>query len=275
MRPRRPQHSGLASACIFLNSVFFAALASAQNQYGDSAWTGQNAPTLQQGRSANLPTAGALHNASQSTSAPQAQQPVSSPQHIVQQGYSNSPSHIRTPAYPGLPNSAVVPASAEAPEDSKPSFNDDTGIPAGQPVSTGTELTPINGADRNTAADQSSGGVLQTIVSVGSSLLIVGGLFFGLVWVYRKTANTTIGSGLPKGVVNVLGRAPIAARQQMVLVRFGHKLVLVSVVQGDARAISEITDPLEVDRLTGLCESAKPDSSVQSFRSFLSEGSKA
>lgn len=153
----------------------------------------------------------------------------------------------------------------------------DTSIPAGIPTSTeprSTDLTPIKGADRGAAESEPSGGVMQTIVSVGSSLMIVAGLFFGLVWVYRKTATSTGGGSLPKQVVNVLGRAPIAARQQMVLVRFGNKLVLVSLVQGDARPISEITDPLEVDRLSGLCESAKPDSSVQSFRSFLSEGSK-
>ena len=78
--------------------------------------------------------------------------------------------------------------------------------------------------------------------------------------------------GLPKHVVNVLGRTPLAARQQLVLVRFGSKLVLVSLVQGDARPISEITDPLEVDRLSGLCESQQPGSITQSFRNVLNQG---
>ncbi|GAB5403989.1 MAG: hypothetical protein Aurels2KO_22200 [Aureliella sp.] len=264
MRPSRPLLCGFVSTCVFLTSVFSATFASAQAQYGDSVWTGAASAPQQHG--AQLPSAAPRQHAAQ----PQQNTVQRSPH----SGYANSPSQVGTQGYPNQPTSGVIQASAQGPARDQTS-DENTSVPVGQPVSTGTELTPINGVDRSGAEDQSSGGVLQTIVSIGSSLLIVGGLFFGLVWVYRKTANTTLGGGLPKGVVNVLGRAPIAARQQMVLVRFGHKLVLVSVVQGEARTISEITDPLEVDRLTGLCESAKPDSSVQSFRSFLSEGSKA
>ncbi len=61
----------------------------------------------------------------------------------------------------------------------------------------------------------------------------------------------------------------MAPRQQLVLLRFGPKLVLVSLAHGDARTISEITDPLEVDRLAGFCESTKPGSISESFRSVL------
>jgi flagellar biogenesis protein FliO len=108
------------------------------------------------------------------------------------------------------------------------------------------------------------------LLSVGSSLLIVIGLFLGVAWFARKTMNTTFG-GLPKQVVSVLGRTPLAPRQQLVLVRFGSKLVLVSMIQGEARTISEITDPLEVDQLAGLCESSQPGSITNSFRSILQQ----
>lgn len=117
--------------------------------------------------------------------------------------------------------------------------------------------------------DRAAPGSLQALLSIGSSLLIVVGLFLGVAWCYRKTLHTSIGGGLPQQVVNVLGRTPLAARQQMVLVRFGSKLVLVSVIQGEARTLSEITDPLEVDQLVGLCEAAKPGSISHSFKNVL------
>jgi flagellar biogenesis protein FliO len=103
------------------------------------------------------------------------------------------------------------------------------------------------------------------IVSMLGSLAIVLGLFFCLVWFMRR--------GLPKGsrvvpneVVEVLGRAPLAARQQMHVVRFGHKLVLVSVTPGGAEALAEITDAAEVDRLAGICHQAQPNSATNAFR---------
>ncbi|MCA9160687.1 MAG: flagellar biosynthetic protein FliO [Planctomycetales bacterium] len=112
-------------------------------------------------------------------------------------------------------------------------------------------------------------GTLQMLVSIVSSLLLVVGLFLGVAWCYRKTLGTTLAGGLPKQVVHVIGRTSISARQQMVLVRFGSKLLLVSVIQGEARTLGEITDPLEVDQMLGLCESGQPGSISQSFKSLL------
>lgn len=120
--------------------------------------------------------------------------------------------------------------------------------------------------------EPTSSNTLRMLVSVGSSLMIVLGLFLGAVWFYRKSLGRLQSQGLPKSVVQVLGRTPVASRQQMVLIRFGSKLVLVNLVHGDARTISEITDPLEVDRLVGLCEGSRPGSSSASFRELLSQG---
>ena len=117
-----------------------------------------------------------------------------------------------------------------------------------------------------------SGSLISTMMSVGSSLLIVIGLFLGVAWCYRKTSNTALGGGLPKHVVKILGKTPIAPRQHLLLVRFGSKLVLVSMAQGEARTLSEITDPLEVDEIAGMCESSQPGSITNSFRSILSQG---
>ncbi len=136
-----------------------------------------------------------------------------------------------------------------------------------------TKRTPLNSKKLDsTQADskRSGGNTLQMLFSVGSSLLIVIGLFLGVAWCYRKTLNTSLG-GIPKHVVSVLGRTAIAPRQQLILVRFGSKLVLVSMNQGESRTISEITDPVEVDQLAGACESHQPHSLTSSFRSILNQ----
>ena len=98
--------------------------------------------------------------------------------------------------------------------------------------------------------------------------MIVIGLMLGAAWCYRRAMPGATGS-LPKQVIQILGRTPLAPRQQLVLIRFGQKLVLVSNLHGEVRTISEITDPLEVDRMAGMCESAQAGSISDSFRTVL------
>ncbi len=69
-------------------------------------------------------------------------------------------------------------------------------------------------------------------------------------------SRTKLTGALPKQVVNVLGRTQLAPRQQLVLIRFGSKLILVSNLQGEVRTLSELTDPLEVDQMRYMRERA-------------------
>jgi flagellar biogenesis protein FliO len=181
---------------------------------------------------------------------------------------SNSPAPNYSPnaAWVGSPSgpSNVMQASYTAPVVNT--------TPVDQPVA---KRTPLNSKKTEASlADgkSSAGNTLKMMFSVGSSLLIVIGLFLGVAWCYRKTLSTSLG-GIPKQVVSVLGRTAIAPRQQLILVRFGSKLVLVSMNQGEARTISEITDPLEVDQLAGTCESHQPHSLTNSFRNILNQNS--
>jgi hypothetical protein len=65
--------------------------------------------------------------------------------------------------------------------------------------------------------------------------------------------------------VSVLGRVPLAARQFAQLVRVGNKLVLLSVTPAGAETLTEITDPVEIDRLLGLCLERQSHSSTSEF----------
>jgi flagellar biogenesis protein FliO len=102
------------------------------------------------------------------------------------------------------------------------------------------------------------------------SLLVVVGLFLAVVWLLRR--GLPPGAHLlPREVVEVLGRTPLAGRQQAHLLRIGNKLVLVSVTPGGADTLTEVTDPLEVDRLAGLCRAAQPQSSTDAFQRILQQ----
>jgi flagellar protein FliO/FliZ len=110
----------------------------------------------------------------------------------------------------------------------------------------------------------------SSTLSTAASLLVVVFLFLGAVLVLRKSQPKQF-QKLPKDVVEVLGRSPIAPRQNLVVVRFGSKLILVSQQPGETRTLSEIHDANEAGRLIGMCESSRPESISNSFREVLQQ----
>lgn len=110
----------------------------------------------------------------------------------------------------------------------------------------------------------------NAIVTVVGSLTAVLGVFLIVVWCSKKFAPPGAGL-LPKEAVELLGRAPLTARQQMQLVRVGHKLVLVSMSPTGIEPLTEITDPTEVEHLLALCRRGKSSSSTAVFLQTLSE----
>jgi len=121
--------------------------------------------------------------------------------------------------------------------------------------------------DKNAAG---KGSPLSAMITVGGSLVVVLGLFLVVAWALRKTAPR--GSlVLPKEVFDILGRAPLGARQQVQLLRCGNKLLLVSITPGGAETLTEVTDPLEVDRIAGICHQAHPKSATTAFRQVFQQ----
>ncbi|MGH7194274.1 MAG: FliO/MopB family protein [Candidatus Saccharimonadales bacterium] len=113
----------------------------------------------------------------------------------------------------------------------------------------------------------------STLLTGAASFAVVLGLFFVVAWALRR--------GMPRGamllpsdVVEVLGRAPLSSRQFAHLVRCGNKLLLVHLAAGCAETLTEITDPVEVDRLAGLCKQAHPQSTTASFRHVFQQVSR-
>lgn len=141
---------------------------------------------------------------------------------------------------------------------------DSAGEPAQyQPSHKSTPLAPPT--SELDGSEPSSSGTLQSLLSVSTSLLIVLGLFFGTIWFYRRAGLQASSGNLPGQVVQILGRTAMGPRQQLMLVQFGSKLVLVSHVQGEIKPLSEITDPAEVKQLAALCTHSKSSGPASLF----------
>lgn len=109
-----------------------------------------------------------------------------------------------------------------------------------------------------------------SLLKVAGGLGAVLGLFLIVAWAMRRVtpANPPL---LPSEVLEVLGRAPLAGRQQVHLIRLGRKLVLVSVTPAGIETLSEVAEPEEVDRLAGICRQAMSGSATAAFREVLQQ----
>lgn len=109
-----------------------------------------------------------------------------------------------------------------------------------------------------------------SITTIVSSLAVVLGAFFLVVWCARR-ANPHASAVLPKEVVETLGRTSIGNRQYLQLVRVGSKLLLLSITPHGTETLTEITSNDEVERLTGLCQQHQPGSVTTTFRNILAQ----
>ncbi|HAN96445.1 MAG TPA: hypothetical protein DCQ98_02970 [Planctomycetaceae bacterium] len=95
-------------------------------------------------------------------------------------------------------------------------------------------------------------------------------LIIGAAWLMRKTQPRGF-AALPREAVEVLGRVPLDARQQLQLVRLGRKLVLFGSGPQGVMPLSEVDDPQEVEELLTACRAGKSGSAVEGFRSLLQQ----
>jgi flagellar protein FliO/FliZ len=125
----------------------------------------------------------------------------------------------------------------------------------------GAKPIPLAGPNAKTPAASSSWSSFGTMLG---SLAIVLGLFVVTIKLLRR--------GLPgakqrlaRDVVEVLGQTPLAPRQTLQVIRFGNKILLVAMSPDGCDTLTEITDPLEVDRVAGMCQQTQANSSTKTF----------
>lgn len=122
--------------------------------------------------------------------------------------------------------------------------------------------TRNDGANPPSKSAATGSGIWTTVISLAA---IVGCLVLVGHWLKPYLGAPR---GLPVEAFELLGRRLIEQKVAVHLIRCGSRVLVVSVSPEGARTLSEITDPVEVDRLTDAChnQTAAPRFPVPSFR---------
>lgn len=108
------------------------------------------------------------------------------------------------------------------------------------------------------------------LTSTATALGVVIGLLLATSWLLKRGQPRTPGQ-LPPEAFCVLGRAILPDRTPVQLLRLGSKLVLVANHQDQVRPLAEITDPLEVERLAGICQQSHQVGPAAEFQQVLQQ----
>lgn len=111
---------------------------------------------------------------------------------------------------------------------------------------------------------------LESLSTAGMGLAVVVGLFLVCMWMLRRSGPKPNGA-LPSDAFAVLGRAPLSPQSFAHLLRVGNKLVLVAMTPSGVQPLTEVTDPMEVDRLAGLCAGGRGHGPSAEFQQVLAQ----
>ncbi|MDP1564227.1 MAG: flagellar biosynthetic protein FliO [Pirellulaceae bacterium] len=110
----------------------------------------------------------------------------------------------------------------------------------------------------------------KSLLQTGVALVVVLGLMFGFVWLFKRTAPKSL-LPLPIETVQVLGNAPLHGKQHLRLIRLGQRVLLLAVSETTSRTLAEVTDPDEVQYLLQMCEGKNARHESQTFDAILRE----
>lgn len=111
----------------------------------------------------------------------------------------------------------------------------------------------------------------ESLATAGAGLAVVVGLFFICMWLLRRSSGAKATGMLPNEAFVVLGRAPLTPQSFAHLLRVGNKLVLVAITPDGIQPLTEVVDPIEVDRLTGVCASGRGHGPAAEFQQVLAQ----
>jgi flagellar biogenesis protein FliO len=180
-----------------------------------------------------------------------------------------TPAHARLSA--GLPPAERGVAAHPAPLSADALPDTDRARPALKLSPPGTRANSPADSNRADGSRRITGfSVVRTTLT---ALAVTVGALLLLTLLLRRTLPAAL-RNLPPEVFEVLGRAQLAERQHVHLVRFGQRLLLVAVGPSGADTLSEINQLEEVQRLTAICAQRNPSSSTSSFRQIFDQFSR-
>jgi flagellar protein FliO/FliZ len=178
---------------------------------------------------------------------------------------------------------SIGPARSGSADDlrlSQPSTFEPRGLQQAAPIETTEQATATAGAiplgprrersERDLAAPPKLVSNGTAVTTIAGALGVVLGLFFVVAWFMRRSMPQSM-VRLPSEAVEQLGRAPLAGKQNVHLLRIGGKLLLVVVTPFGAETLTEVTDPDEVERLCALCKKNGAHGPSAEFRDVLKQ----
>jgi|GEM_PF-3876450 len=168
----------------------------------------------------------------------------------------------------------LVPALCRAEEDrqnSSPDVTSNTRLDLSQKKSPVLKITPQEKLDiSNSKGTETPTGFARSALKTFFSLMVVLSLIFAVAWMLKKNKIAFGGSNAAE-VLEVIGKRTVAQKQSIYLVRLGSRILVLGSGPEGLRSLSEITDPIEVDYLAGLCKISsqngeKPLSFLSMFR---------
>ncbi|WP_417389233.1 FliO/MopB family protein [Gimesia sp.] len=136
------------------------------------------------------------------------------------------------------------------------------------------EANPITPLDRPKQSGSGSSGEsvskrAPSIWGTFGALLVVISIILVGAKLFKK--HHPLGSaGLPREVMEVLGKKPLDARQTIHFVRCGSRILILGSSPAGLEMLSEVVDPVEVDLITGMCrEGAESARAANSFRNLF------
>jgi flagellar biogenesis protein FliO len=169
----------------------------------------------------------------------------------------------RQSAFTTVPNAASSESSAwPAPELRTSRRPAEEFQPAGfsqPPAETPRPITPAAPritppAAENSRPASSTGGLSTTIVAL--AMIVIAILTAGKLW---KKHGPFVAQGLPSEALEFLGKRHLDPRQTIYLMRLGARILVLGSSPAGLNTLAEVTDPIEVDRLAGLCRRREAD----------------
>jgi flagellar biogenesis protein FliO len=129
-----------------------------------------------------------------------------------------------------------------------------------------------------TKADQSDplSNLTAPTITVITSLTIVLGLFGAFVWMSRKFGISRASQGkLPTEAFETLGSFQLDSRTQIQAIRFGERILLLSLSGGVTSTLCEVSDPEEVIKILALIKGESRNEFAIAMENFSQKPSKS
>jgi flagellar biogenesis protein FliO len=158
------------------------------------------------------------------------------------------------------PRAAVADAALDGPAAAHPSrAAASVGSEAGsfrhvvEPPPQARTITPPNRPLRS--ASKSGTPRKATTGSYWQTLLVLGGIVAVILAgaKYLRKHGPRLSGGIPADALEVLGKRAIDRGQLIYLVRLGSRILIIGSSSGGLQTLAEVTDPVEIDFLSGLC----------------------